>query len=343
MELLESARPNTLADLVGLEQLVSDVKKWDNDTAPQALLFHGPPGTGKTSAAYVIASVLLDYPAQKSAQGIYGEGDYFNRSQRLPRWLEHDINFIETNASDDRGIQFIREELKVAMRVKPLGVKRKVILLDEADGLTPAAQDAMRQLIEKYSKNAMVILTCNELEKIRPAIRSRCKVYAFTPVSPNDGMARLYEVLVHTYRKDNPFDIGGALLERLVKVMNGDLRACLMFLDSIDLAELRERVDSLEAMAEEDSALLAIDDDWARLRNNLHNMLRNGYALNQITSGFYRNLYEHFDDEDNLDAIWSIMAAYGDVMTQKYTWPGDDYSYLDYMVAKMKEKVKKNE
>ena len=314
MELLDLARPTTLADLVGLEQLVSDVKKWDSDTAPQALLFHGPPGTGKTSAAYVIAKVLVCK---------YEDG-----------------NFIENNASDDRGIQFVREGLKDAMRVKPLGIKRKVILLDEADGLTPAAQDAMRQLIEKYSKNAMVILTCNELEKIRPAIRSRCSVYAFKPVSPQDGARRLADISV--YGSTNP-EWAIPKLERLVKAMNGDLRACIMFLDSIDLDDLNDRVAALEAMAEEDSALLAIDDDWVRLRRNLHGMLRNGHALNQITSGFYRNLYDHFDDEDNIDAIWSIMAAYGDVMTQKYTWPGDDYSYLDYMVAKMKEKVNKNE
>ncbi len=312
------ARPTTLADLVGLEQLVSDVKKWDSDTAPQALLFHGPPGTGKTSAAYVIAKVL----------GCKYE----------------DGNFIESNASDDRGIQFVREGLKDAMRVKPLGIKRKVILLDEADGLTPAAQDAMRQLIEKYSKNAMVILTCNELEKIRPAIRSRCSVYAFKPVSPQAGADRLQQILPNM---DAQVEYEGKILNaelvRLVRAMNGDLRACIMFLDSIDLDDLNDRVTALEAMAEEDSALLAIDDDWVRLRRNLHGMLRNGHALNQITSGFYRNLYDHFDDEDNIDAIWSIMAAYGDVMTQKYTWPGDDYSYLDYMVAKMKEKVNKNE
>ena len=312
------ARPVSLADLVGLEQLVADVRKWNSDTAPQALLFHGPPGTGKTSAAYVIARVL----------GCKHE----------------DGNFIESNASDDRGIQFVREGLKDAMRVKPLGVKRKVILLDEADGLTPAAQDAMRQLIEKYSGNAMLILTCNELEKIRPAIRSRCSVYAFKPVSPQAGADRLQHILPNM---DAQVEYEGKILNaelvRLVKVMNGDLRACLMFLDSIDLDGLNDRVAALEAMAEEDSALLAIDDDWARLRRNLHGMLRSGYALNQITNGFYRNLYDHFDDEDNIDAIWSIMAAYGDVMTQKYTWPGDDYSYRDYMVAKMKEKVKKNE
>jgi len=313
------AIPKTLTELVGLDELVADVNGWaDADDWPQALLFYGPPGTGKTSSAHVIARTLLD--------------DWFN-----------DMNFIESNASDDRGIDFIRNELKSAMRSKPLGTPRKIILLDEADGLTPSAQDAMRQLIEKYSHNAMVIMTCNELEKIRPAIRSRCKVYAFTPVSPNDGMVRLYEVLVHTYRKDNPFDIGGALLERLVKVMNGDLRASIMFLDSIDMEQLGERLSRLEETMGEDAIAHAIGDEWWKVRNNFHEMLKNGRSLHQVMRNFYLNIYDYFDEEDNLDSIWDIMAAYGDVMTHRYTWPGDDYSYCDYAVAKMREKVKKNE
>jgi len=319
MDLAEMAIPKTLTELVGLDELVADVNGWaDADDWPQALLFYGPPGTGKTSSAHVIARTLLD--------------DWFN-----------DMNFIESNASDDRGIDFIRNELKSAMRSKPLGTPRKIILLDEADGLTPSAQDAMRQLIEKYSHNAMVIMTCNELEKIRPAIRSRCKVYAFTPVSPNDGMVRLYEVLVHTYRKDNPFDIGGALLERLVKVMNGDLRASIMFLDSIDREQLGERLSRLEETMGEDAIAHAIGDEWWKVRNNFHEMLKNGRSLHQVMRNFYLNIYDYFDEEDNLDSIWDIMAAYGDVMTHRYTWPGDDYSYCDYAVAKMREKVKKNE
>ena len=247
------------------------------------------------------------------------------------------INFIESNASDDRGIDFVRSELKTAMRSKGLGVSRKVILLDEADGLTSAAQDAMRQLIEKYSKNALIIMTCNEIEKIRPAIRSRCKIYRFKPVSPEDGAKRLYTLLPPMHQRN----VVSYSLHKLVELMNGDLRACIMFLDSIDIDDLVDRVEMLEALTVDNSAQLASDGDWEKLRRNLHGLLNTGQSLHQVLYGFYKNIYSHFDDDDSLDNIWDIMAAYGDVMIHKHTWAGDDYSYLDYMVAKMKKEIKK--
>ena len=142
----EKARPSRIDDIAGNPDLKSDILSWQQNGAPAALLFVGPPGTGKTTTARVIANMML--------------GD------------EMHVNYEETNGSDDRGISFIREDLKTFLRVKPVGVDRKVILIDEADGLTTQAQDAMRQLIENYSHNALIIMTANEMEKIRPAIRS---------------------------------------------------------------------------------------------------------------------------------------------------------------------------
>jgi|21_taG_2_1085346.scaffolds.fasta_scaffold00702_13 replication factor C small subunit len=312
MQLLENARPLLLSDLAGLDILVKDAKIWKEKGYPQALLFAGPAGTGKTSASYVIAKHML--------------GENYDA-----------INFIESNASDDRGIDFIRSGLKTAMRSKGLGVSRKVILLDEADGLTPAAQDAMRQLIEKYSKNALIIMTCNEIEKIRPAIRSRCKIYRFKPVSPQAGADRLLDLLQDYL---TPSHHHRPLATKLVELMNGDLRACIMFLDSIDLANLEERVNMLEALTEDNSAQLALEGDWNKLRRNLHDLLNTGQSLPSVLYGFYKNIYSHFEEDDSLDGIWDIMAVYGDVMIHKHTWAGDDYSYLDYMVAKMKKEIK---
>ena len=312
MELLEKSQPQILSDLAGLETLVKDANTWKQKGFPQALLFAGPAGTGKTSASHVIAKYML--------------GENYDA-----------INFIESNASDDRGIDFVRSELKTAMRSKGLGVSRKVILLDEADGLTSAAQDAMRQLIEKYSKNALIIMTCNEIEKIRPAIRSRCKIYRFKPVSPEDGAKRLYTLLPPMHQRD----VVSYSLHKLVELMNGDLRACIMFLDSIDIDDLVDRVEMLQALTADNSAQLASDGDWEKLRRNLHGLLNTGQSLHQVLYGFYKNIYSHFDDDDSLDNIWDIMAAYGDVMIHKHTWAGDDYSYLDYMVAKMKKEIKK--
>jgi len=334
MKFVELARPTTMGQMVGLDDLKADVKSWyslgllhnitNTKRLPQALLFHGPPGTGKTSAAYVIARKFL--------------GDDFNT-----------MNFIESNASDDRGIDFIRGSFKTAMRTKGIGVyaQRKIILLDEADGLTPAAQDAMRQLIEKYAHNAMVILTCNEIEKIRPAIRSRCSIYTFTPVSPEAGAERLFSLLHNTLDDialKETGDVGfpnqqAHTFEKLIKLMNGDMRATIMFLDSIDLADLEERVNMLEASSAEDSIAYAINNEWFNLRRNLHAQIKSGRTLPAVLNGFYSNIYSHFEDEDTLDMIWDIMVVYGDSMTHRYTWPGDDYSFLDWMVSKMRKEV----
>jgi replication factor C small subunit len=310
MELIEKAQPLTLSDLAGLDTLVSDAKGWKENSFPQALLFSGPPGTGKTSAAHVIARFMLE--------------DDFGP-----------MNFIESNASDDRGIDFIRNELKFSMRSKGIGVSRKVILLDEADGLTPQAQDAMRQLIEKHSRNAMLILTCNDMQKIRPAIRSRCKAYVFKPVSPEAGANRLQNLIPHEFATIDTYES----FKELVELMNGDLRACIMFLDSIKVVEIEERVQMLYAMSEDDSVELAVEGDWLRLRQNLHGLLKAGQPLPHVLNGFYRNIYSHFESDEALDSIWNIMAVYGDLMVHKHTWPGDDYSYCDYMVAKMKQEV----
>ena len=109
----EKARPIRIDEIVGQTTLVNDVKSWLVQGWPSALLLVGPYGTGKTSTARVIAREML--------------GEDFN-----------EFNYVEINGSDDRGIDFIRNDLKTLLRTKPIGVERKVVLIDEADGLTPA-------------------------------------------------------------------------------------------------------------------------------------------------------------------------------------------------------------
>jgi len=317
---------SVISEMAGLDALKQDVQSWykqryetSQSALPQALLFHGPPGTGKTSAAHCIARSFL--------------GDDFNS-----------MNFIESNASDDRGIDFIRGSFKTAMRTKGIGVERKIILLDEADGLTPAAQDAMRQLIEKYAHNAMVILTCNEIEKIRPAIRSRCNAYAFSPVDERVAASwiygRLFNKAGHSGLQSDSHLVLLPILNNLVKHMNGDMRATIMFMKNLDsLDYLEEKVDLLALSSAEDSIAYAINNEWYNLRRNLHAQIKSGRTLPAVLNGFYGNIYSHFEDEDTLDMIWDIMAVYGDTMTHRYTWPGDDYSFLDWMVSKMRKQV----
>jgi replication factor C small subunit len=117
MNLREKYRPTTVSELVGHGDFVKAAVSWDIDTCPANILLVGPPGVGKTSAAYALAKDL--------------QGEYFDPS-----------NFTITNASDDRGIDYIRE-LKSISKQKGLGVSRRIVCLDEADSFTTPAQKAL--------------------------------------------------------------------------------------------------------------------------------------------------------------------------------------------------------
>lgn len=132
------------------DKLVSYVESFDLKVMPH-FLFSGEPGTGKTQFAHLIAN----------------------------RWLGHSkgLNFHEFNSSDDRGIDFVKGTLKELSRASGFGFLRKIILLDEADGLTKDAQECLRRMIETGS--ALFILTANNVSKIIPALQSRLSCWDF--------------------------------------------------------------------------------------------------------------------------------------------------------------------
>lgn len=305
MSWVETTRPIRITDLVGQTTLTNDMQTWKNNRRwPTALLFVGPSGTGKTSAARIIGRNVLD--------------DFFD-----------DMNYIETNGSDDRGIDFVRVDLKNALRTKPVGAKRKVILIDEADGLTKAAQDSMRQLIESYSRNALVILTANDESKITPAIKSRCSVYQFKPISNEEGAARLWDILAAmqiptttTWGQDLPL---------LVETMHGDLRASINLLETLPpkTDALKSRLLRLQKLQDENIMEYVENNEWDKIRKKLHSGLADGVVLRNLLQGLYNQIRKKFR--------YDIMKAYGDVMLHIYSWPSGDYAFCDYLVAKMKE------
>lgn len=155
----EQIRPTSWQEIAGNVEFITDFKAWaETDSYPSALLLVGPSGTGKTSAANAITHTMLG------------------------QW-NNDMNVLWMNASDDRGIDFIRKEIKHFARLSGVGVQRKVVVCDEACGLTPASQDALRGIMEKYADRVLFVLTANYPDKIRPAIKSRCQMYTFKPVT----------------------------------------------------------------------------------------------------------------------------------------------------------------
>ena len=159
----ESFRPNTLEGYIGNEHIIEKVKIFIANGDVPHLLFYGSAGTGKTTLAKIIANSV-------------------------------DADLMYINASDENSVDAVRDKIK--RYASTVGFKRwKIIILDEADYLTPNAQAALRNLMETYSKTTRFILTCNYVEKIIDPIQSRCQTFAIMPPNKTDVAKRLVSVL----------------------------------------------------------------------------------------------------------------------------------------------------
>ncbi|KAL7062735.1 hypothetical protein AAHC03_025 [Spirometra sp. Aus1] len=167
---IEKYRPESLNDLLSHKEIVSTIGRFLNQKKLPHLLFYGPPGTGKTSAILAVAKQLF-----------------------TPR--EFSSMVLELNASDDRGIGVVREQVLTFASTKTLfSGKFKLVILDEADAMTKDAQNALRRIIEKFTENTRFCLICNYLSKITPAIQSRCTRFRFAPVDQDQLAGRLGEI-----------------------------------------------------------------------------------------------------------------------------------------------------
>lgn len=145
----------------------------------------------------------------------------------------HYHNFVmELNASDDRGIEVIRQQIKEFASTKKIFAQGfKLIILDEADHMTKDAQAALRRVMEKYTKNVRFCLVCNYVNNIIPALQSRCMRFRFAPLKKPQIAARINEIA----KKEN-VTIDSSGMDAIYKLSNGDMRKCLMMLQSTYMA-----------------------------------------------------------------------------------------------------------
>ena len=192
---VDKYRPQTFDDIVGQKEFVTRVRAFVKSKNLPHLLFAGTPGTGKTTTALVIANEL------------YGKGNLSG-------------NILELNASDERGIDVIRNQIKEFAKLQSLSqVPYKLIILDEADSLTKEAQQALRRTMERYSATCRFILACNELSKIIDPIQSRCVIFKFKGLLDTD-----LKTLISKISKEEMLTFEDDAIERLIEISKGDVR-----------------------------------------------------------------------------------------------------------------------
>jgi len=191
---IEKYRPRVFAEIKGQRDIVKRVKAFVEQKNMPHLLFSGPAGVGKTTLALVVARQL------------FGK-----------EWKQ---NFLELNASDERGIDIIRHKVKDFARTRAIGnVPFKVIYLDECDALTKEAQQALRRTMENYTIATRFVLSCNYSSKIIDPIQSRCTIFRFKPLEEKD-----VESIIEKISKEEGLKLDAKAKKALFEVSNGDCR-----------------------------------------------------------------------------------------------------------------------
>lgn len=214
---IEKYRPQSLDDLLSHNQIINTLQKLISSNRLPHLLFCGPPGTGKTSTILACARNMYG-PSFKSM-------------------------VLELNASDDRGINVVRDQIKnfaSTRRIFSSGVK--LIVLDEADAMTSAAQMALRRVVEKFAANTRFCIICNYVNRIIPALQSRCTKFRFGPLPSDDIISRVEQIA-----KSERVNLTKDGVEALLAVGKGDMRRILNIMQSCNMASKASGTDAVDA------------------------------------------------------------------------------------------------
>jgi replication factor C subunit 3/5 len=196
-------KPKMLDDIMGHENIIIMFKKFLMSKVMTHLLLYGSAGTGKTSS-------ILTY-----AKELYGD--------------DYKMMVLELNASDDRGIDVVRQKIKQFISSGCINNhKFKLVILDEADAMTNDAQSNLRRMMEKYTYNARFCLICNYITKIIPALQSRCVKLRFSMLSHEDMKKKLMHIIISERVVAN----SGAI-NAIIEKSNGDMRKLINIVQAV--------------------------------------------------------------------------------------------------------------
>jgi len=254
----EKYRPVNFSQVKGQSEIVKRVMAFVEQKNMPHLLFAGPAGTGKTTLSLVVAKQLFG-----------------------PGWRN---NLLELNASDERGIDIVRNKVKDFARTKAIGnVPFKIIYLDECDALTKEAQQALRRTMENYTQTTRFILSCNYSSKIIDPIQSRCAVFRFKLLSKKDIF-----LIISNISKQEGLEIDERAMEALYEVSGGDCRRLENLLQSCSAMSKKITEDLIYSMASVarpkeilEVLNLAVENKFIEARKKLIDVMLN-YGLSGI-------------------------------------------------------------
>ncbi len=306
----EKYRPKSLDEIVNQEEIVTRLKKFVEEKNMPHLLFAGPPGTGKTTAAHALAHDL------------YGEN--------YQRYL------LELNASDERGIDVIRTKVKEFARSRVPGeIPFKIIILDEADNMTADAQQALRRLMEMYTATTRFILIANYPSKIIEPIQSRCAFFRFTPLRKEDVIARLRWI---SEQENVQYDIEA--LEVIYEISEGDMRRAINILQAaaalgkVTVEAVYKVVGLAHPREIKEMIKLALDGKFTDARDKLRQlMVEYGLSGIDIIKQIHREIFSA--DLKLPEPLRVLIADYAGEIQFRLAEGGDDEIQLNAFLARL--------
>ncbi|XP_077450883.1 replication factor C subunit 4 isoform X1 [Stigmatopora argus] len=292
---VDKYRPKCVDEVTFQEEVIAVLKRSLQGADLPNLLFYGPPGTGKTSTIFAAAIEL------------YGPKLY---KQRV----------LELNASDERGIQVIREKVKNFAQLTVAGTRPdgkacppfKIIILDEADSMTAPAQAALRRIIEKESRTTRFCLICNYISRIIEPLTSRCSKFRFKALAHNVQEERLLEICEKEKLKYTKESISA-----LVKVSEGDLRKAITLLQSAARLIVDNEITELvvfeisgvvPTQMINDLLQVCFKGSFEQLEFAVQSMVDEGYAATQILSQLHDSIIEHNLSDKHKSVVTEKMA-----------------------------------
>jgi len=278
----EKYRPDSLKDVINQTHVTERLKAFVKGKNIPHCLFAGTAGTGKTTCALAMAYDL------------YGKN-----------WR---ANVLETNASDERGIDVVRHKIKDFSRMKSIGnVPYKLVILDEADALTRDAQQALRRTMENFTRTARFVLICNYSSRIIDPIQSRAAIFRFKPLSEKDQKKFVDRVV-----KGEKVKITKSGTEAILVLAEGDLRRIANLLQAS--ASLKKNITEdvvYEAAARakpkdvEDMLKIVMKGNFKDARKKLNDMiLIQGLAAEDIIKEIHRQIYNlNISEEDKVKLV----------------------------------------